>query len=143
MNQDSASKMSPIEREGRLWTASKQYMHGEIDVDQLENAELLYSSRLSSPKDYEEQMIWRIRWFLIIAITAAYTFSLISGLIGFWVTRDPRFLLFIAPTALLPLVRYLIPLDKRRYELELAKIEKKLQLPDQQGKKYTPPQSKK
>jgi hypothetical protein len=71
-----------------------------------------------APKNYEEYMTWRIRWFLIISITIA----LIGGLIGFGITKDSRFLLFITPTSFIPFMRYLIPMDKRRYELELAKI---------------------
>jgi hypothetical protein len=74
------------------------------------------------PNDYEEHMTWRIRWYLIIAITIAYAISLVSGLTGYWITKDPRYLLFIAPTALIPFVRYLVPMDKKRYELKLAKI---------------------
>lgn len=71
-----------------------------------------------APQDYEEYMTWRIRWYLVIAITIAYTLSII----GFWVTRDTHYLLFITPTALIPFVRYLVPMDKKRYELKLAKI---------------------
>lgn len=67
-------------------------------------------------------MTWRIRWYLIIAITIAYTLSIIGGLIGFWVTRDTHYLLFIAPTVLIPFVRYLVPMDKKSYDLKLAKI---------------------
>jgi hypothetical protein len=74
------------------------------------------------PKDFDEHMTWRMRWFLVIAITVAYTLSLIGGLIAFMVTKDPRCLLFIAPTALIPFVRYLVPMDRRKYDLELAKI---------------------
>jgi len=68
-------------------------------------------------------MTWRIRWFLIVAITIAYTLALIGGLIGIGITKDSRYLLFIAPTALIPFVRYLVPMDKKKYELELAKIQ--------------------
>ncbi len=67
-------------------------------------------------------MTWRIRWFLIIAITIAYTLALIGGLIGFGISKDPRYLLFITPTALIPFVRYLVPMDKKKYDLQLEKI---------------------
>jgi hypothetical protein len=67
-------------------------------------------------------MTWRIRWFLIIAITIAYTLALISGFIGFGITRDPRYLLFMAPTVLIPFVRHLVPMDQKKHDLELAKI---------------------
>ena len=75
-----------------------------------------------APKDFEEQMTWRIRWYLIIMITIAYTLGLIGGLIGFAMTRDPRYLLFIVPTALIPFVRHLVPMDKKKYDLAMAKI---------------------
>ncbi len=78
--------------------------------------------RPPAPKDFEEHMTWRIRWYLIIAITIAYTLSIIGGLFSFWVTRDTHYLLFIAPTALIPFVYYLVPMDKKRYDLKLAKI---------------------
>ncbi len=75
-----------------------------------------------APKDFDEHMTWRIRWYLIIAITVAYILSLIGGLIAFAITKDPRCLLFIAPTALIPFVRYLVPMDKREHEQKMAKI---------------------
>lgn len=78
--------------------------------------------RPPAPKDFDEDMTWRMRWYLIIAITIVYTLSVIGGLIGFGITRDPHYLLFIAPTALIPFVRYLVPMDKKRYDLKLAKI---------------------
>src|SRR5260221_527823 len=74
--------------------------------------------RPPAPKDFEEHMTWRIRWYLIIAITIAYTLSIIGGLFSFWVTRDTHYLLFIAPTALIPFVYYLVPMDKKRYYLK-------------------------
>src|ERR1700731_1949016 len=78
--------------------------------------------RPPAPKDFDEHMTWRIRWYLIIALTIAYTLSIIGGLIGYWITRDLHYLLFITPTALIPFVRYLVPMDKKRYDLKLAKI---------------------
>lgn len=73
-------------------------------------------------------MTWRIRWYLVIAITIAYALSLIGGLIGFWITRNICFLSFIAPSALIPFVRYLVPMDKKRYDLELAKKQYDLEI---------------
>jgi hypothetical protein len=81
--------------------------------------------RFPVPKDFDEHMTWRIRWYLIVAITIAYALSLIGGLIGFWMTKDTHFLLFVAPTALIPFVYYLVPMDKKQYELKMAKINAK------------------
>jgi hypothetical protein len=75
-----------------------------------------------TPKDFEEHMTWRIRWYLVIAITIAYALSLIGGLIGLWITKNIYFLSFIAPTALIPFVRYLVPMDKKMHEQRMAKI---------------------
>ena len=72
-----------------------------------------------APKDFDEHMTWRIRWYLTVAITTAYTLSVIGGLAGYWITKDPHYLFFIAPTALIPFVRYLVPMDKKRYDLKL------------------------
>jgi hypothetical protein len=80
------------------------------------------------PKDYDEYMTWRIRWYLIIAITIAYMLLLASGLIGFWITKDIHYLLFFIPTSLIPFVRYLVPMDKKRYDLKLAGINAKKEL---------------
>ena len=44
-----------------------------------------------------------IRWYLITTIPIAYGLSRIGGLIGFGMTKDPRYLLFIAPEALIPI----------------------------------------
>jgi hypothetical protein len=81
-----------------------------------------------TPKDYEEYMTWRIRWYVVIAITIAYALSLIGGLIAFAVTKDSRFLLFITPTVLIPFIRYLIPMDKKEHEQKMAKINAKKEL---------------
>jgi len=75
-----------------------------------------------TPKDFEEHMTWRIRWYLVVAITIAYALSLTSGLIGFWITKNVYFLSFIAPTALIPFVRYLVPMDKKAHEQRMAQI---------------------
>jgi hypothetical protein len=75
------------------------------------------------PKDYEEHMTWRIRWYLVIAITIIYALSLLSGLIAYAVTRDVHYLFFLTPTALIPFVHYLVPMDQKRYELKKLKIQ--------------------
>jgi len=79
--------------------------------------------RLPTPKDFDEHMTWRARWYLIIALPIGYILSIVGGLIGFRITGDLHYLLFITPTALIPFVYYLVPMDKRRYDLKLAKIE--------------------
>jgi len=84
--------------------------------------------RLPTPKDFDEHMTWRMRWYLVIAITTAYTLSVISGLLGYWITRDLHYLLFIAPTTLIPFVRYIVPMDKKRFDLKLATINNKKEL---------------
>jgi hypothetical protein len=80
------------------------------------------------PKDYNEYMTWRIRWYLTIAITITYILLLVSGLIGYWAIKDTHYLFFIAPTALIPFVRYLVPMDKRRYDLKIAEINAKKEI---------------
>jgi hypothetical protein len=88
------------------------------------NTQLAGQSQIGplSPENYEEYMTWRTRWYLIVIITIAYTLALIGGLVGFGITKDPRYFLFIAPTALIPFVHYLVPMDKKKYDLEMAKI---------------------
>src|SRR5579864_2967903 len=96
-----------------------------------------YAERFPAPKDFEEHMTWRIRWYLIITITIAYALSLIGGLVGFWITKDKYFLLFITPTVLIPFVKYLVPMDQRQYELKMAKINAKTQLEAISHKQHT------
>src|SRR6266536_199642 len=84
---------------------------------------------------YGEEMTWRSRWFLIRAIPLLYAASLLSGLVGCWITKDPRYLSLASPTLfVLPTIRYLVPMDERRYQLELRKIEVKAQKRERQQK---------
>jgi cytochrome c-type biogenesis protein CcmE len=94
------------------------------------------ASQHPNPKDYEEHMTWRMRWYLIIAITIIYALSLLSGLIAYAVTRDIHYLFFLTPTALIPFVHYLVPMDQKRFELKKLKIQVKTQR--QQKKKQIP-----
>src|SRR5438445_3173470 len=77
---------------------------------------------------FDEHMTWQARWFLIRTIPFLYAASLLSGIIGCWLTKDPRYLSLASPTIFaLPTIRYLVPMDERRYQLELKKIEMKTQ----------------
>ena len=80
------------------------------------------------PKDYEELMTWRIRWYLVIAITIIYALFLLVGLIAYALSKDLHYLFFLTPTALIPFVHYLVPMDQKRYELKKLKIQAKAQL---------------
>ena len=64
-----------------------------------------------------------MRWFLVIALITGYLASLLTGIIGFSITRDAHFILFISPTFLAPFIYYLVPMDEKRYHLALRKIE--------------------
>jgi hypothetical protein len=94
------------------------------------------ASQHPCPKDYEEHMTWRIRWYLVIAITIIYTLSLLSGLIAYAVSKDIHYLFFLTPTVLIPFVQYLVPMDQKRYELKKLKIQAKAQR--QPNKKQIP-----
>jgi hypothetical protein len=74
------------------------------------------------PKDYDEKMTWRIRWCFLGAITIIYALMLVGGLVGYWITNDFHCLLLITPTAFTPFMYYLVPMDERKYNLKLAKI---------------------
>ncbi|SRR6266566_6217020 len=78
------------------------------------------------PTSFDEQMTWKSRWFLIRTIPVLYAASLMSGILACWLTKDPRYLFLASPTIFaLPTIRYLVPMDERRYLLELKKIEMK------------------
>lgn len=68
-------------------------------------------------------MTWRIRWYLIITITIIYVLSLLLGFIAYRATKDFHFLFFLTPTALIPFVHSLVPMDQKRYELKKRKIQ--------------------
>ena len=81
----------------------------------------------STTPDYEIKMLWHMRWFLVITLITGYLASLLTGIIGFSITRDAHFILFISPTFLAPFIYYLVPMDEKRYHLTLRKIEVKAQ----------------
>ena len=84
---------------------------------------------------YEEKKTWESRWYLIRSIPYLYAASLLSGIIGCWIIKDPRYLALASPTIFaLPTIRYLVPMDERRYQLELRKIEIKAQKRERQQK---------
>lgn len=82
-----------------------------------------------------------MRWFALIILSTGYVTSIITGTIGFMVTRDPHFLAFISPTLFTPAVFYLIPIDQKRYELKKLNIQVKAQLKAQ--RQSSTPQKKK
>jgi hypothetical protein len=53
--------------------------------------------------------------------------KLVVGIVGFCLTRNPYFLLFITPSFFMPLVRYLVPMDEQRFKIKMRKIEMKAQ----------------
>jgi hypothetical protein len=75
---------------------------------------------------YELEMTWRLRWFFARILALGYVASTCTGILGFIFTHNPSYLaLAPAPFVLLPAMRYLVPMDERRYHIELCKIEVK------------------
>ena len=75
---------------------------------------------------YELEMTWRLRWFFARILALGYLASTCTGILGFIFTQNPSYLaLASAPLVLLPAIRYLVPMDERRYQIELCKIEAK------------------
>ena len=75
---------------------------------------------------YELAMTWRLRWFFAGILALGYVASTCTGILGLILTHNPSYLaLASAPLALLPAMRYLVPMDERRYHIELCKIEVK------------------
>jgi hypothetical protein len=89
---------------------------------------------------YEEKMSWSMRWFALIILSTGYIASIITGIIGFSITRDPHFLIFTSPTLFTPAIYYLVPMDSRHFELKKLKIQANTQLKTQrqQKKKWIP-----
>lgn len=65
---------------------------------------------------------WRIRWFCAVVIMIGYLASIIAGIVGFAVTKNPYYLCFLSPTALTPVVYYLVPMDDKRFKLKMEKL---------------------
>src|SRR5450755_1496731 len=77
---------------------------------------------------YEEKMSWSMRWFALLVLSTGYIASLVTGIIGFAITRDPHFLIFVSPTLFTPAIFALVPLDQKRFELKKLKIQANAQL---------------
>jgi Na+-driven multidrug efflux pump len=84
---------------------------------------------------YEEKMSWYMRWFALIVLSTGYIASLITGILGFTVTRDPHFLIFVSPTLFTPAIFYLVPMDQKRFELKKLTIQIKAQQQAQKQRK--------
>lgn len=50
------SEVSAVERESKLWSASRQYMLGKITLKQLEDVERRYALSLDTPTDYSGEV---------------------------------------------------------------------------------------
>ena len=84
------------------------------------------SKELYDHAAYELEMTWRLRWFFARILALGYLASTCTGVLGFIFTHNPSYLaLASAPLVLLPAMRYLVPMDERRYQIELCKIEVK------------------
>jgi hypothetical protein len=82
MEQEPDRDLSLTERESHLWTTSKQYMLGNIDVNELERAEHLYSLPLESGQnvfvtDHNFLKVQRYRWFRLADIILNVLLALI------------------------------------------------------------------
>ena len=90
------------------------------------------SASFRGPHDhaaYECKMFWRLRWFFALVFATGYLACITTSVLGFVLTHNPSFLaLASAPTALLPALSSLVPMDKRRYLLKLRKIEVKAEI---------------
>jgi hypothetical protein len=73
-------------------------------------------------------MSWYIRWFALIILSTGYIASMTTGIVGFSITRDTQFLVFISPTLFTPAIFFLVPMSDKRYELEKLKILADVQL---------------
>jgi hypothetical protein len=67
-------------------------------------------------------MTWRSRIFLIRTVPLLYAASLAVSIILYWTTKDWHYFLIASPTVLSPAVFRLVPMDERRYNLKMAKI---------------------
>jgi hypothetical protein len=81
-----------------------------------------------SAPTYEEKMSWSMRWFALLVLSTGYIASLVTGIIGFAVTKDPHFLIFISPALFTPAIFALVPLDQKRFELKKLKIQARTQM---------------
>jgi hypothetical protein len=87
---------------------------------------------------YEIQMFWHIRWFFAITLACGYLASIITGIVGFVLTKNPYFLSFISPSLLTPAILYLIPMDEKRFQLKALRIQARMRMKLRQPEeKYT------
>ena len=101
----------------------QQALHSKVYHDNIDGTQC----KQSETQEYEIKMLWHMSWFLVITLISGYLASLATGIIGFSLTRDAHFILFISPTFLAPFIYYLVPMDEKRFQLALRKIEVKAQ----------------
>jgi len=99
-----------------------------INVSQQSSQQTVPQQELSTTPTYEEKMSWYMRWFALILLSTGYMASIITGIIGFSITKDPHFLVFVSPTPFTLVIFYLVPVDTKRYELKKLKIQANTQL---------------
>ncbi|WP_220209283.1 hypothetical protein [Reticulibacter mediterranei] len=77
---------------------------------------------------YALKMAWRLRWFFAIILAGGYGASVCTGLLGFIFTQNASYLVLAsAPLVLLPAIRYLVPMHRFQYWIEVGKIAGKAQ----------------
>jgi hypothetical protein len=109
---------------------SQQIEHQRALPDQVTHLQNTHT-----PENFEELMTWRIRWYLIMIITIVYVSSFIAIFIGYSFTKDPHYMYFIVPpSSLTSLFHRIIPMDKKQYELKLAKINAAKELSEARGR---------
>ncbi len=80
---------------------------------------------------YEKKMTWYMRWFALSVLSVGYLTSVFTGAIGFCISRDAHFLVFISPTVFTPAIFSLVPMDQKQYELKKLKIQLRAQFKTQ------------
>jgi len=119
------------EQQRKLWVTSEQYIHGEISSEKLDQVEdTLTQARQKATIGLAE---YRMRWFLLYSVSIWIFASLVVTLIVFLFTKNYLSLVFILPTTILAvsnlrqIIKYLFPIDERRYLLEKMKIQRELE----------------
>ena len=87
MQPELLKEKSIAEREHELWTASRQYLHGEIEVETLEGIEDRYAENFKKVTLMSDKRAHRPLWNSLIPLSAALALIAV-GLIIFFFTKE-------------------------------------------------------
>jgi hypothetical protein len=110
------------ESESKLWIASKEYLLGDINVEQLEEIEIPYVSNFKAATLALAKSQMRI--FIIMLIVFGFLITITVGILISLISKNWLPLAICATPLIFARVieQYVFPLDERRFKIQSEKI---------------------